>query len=195
MLVVEDDAIVRSWIRLALADTEFRVAGEAETAAIAIELVARRRPTILLVDQHLPDGLGTDLVKELRRRGVAAPAVLVTANAERGLNERAREAGAQGTVLKSADPGGLVSVLRIVVAGGEAYDPSHPRRPSGRGPLTPRERDVLRLAADGLTNRQIADELGIGRESVKTLLERAFVKLGAANRTEAVSSAIKLGVL
>ena len=94
MLVVEDDAIVRTWLRLALADSEFELAGEAGSAAEAVELIARRRPALLLVDYRLPDGVGTELVRQLRRSGLVAHAVVVTANAERGLNETAREAGA-----------------------------------------------------------------------------------------------------
>lgn len=195
MVVVEDDAIVRTWLRLALEGSEFELAGEASNSAEALELVARRRPALLLVDYRLPDGVGTDLVRQLRRDGVGAHVVVVTANVERGLNESAREAGAQGTIQKSGDRDHLLSVLRRVVAGETVFDSRHPSRPAGSGPLTPRERDVLAAAAGGSTNREIAAELGIGRETVKTLLERAYVKLGAANRTEAVSEALRRGVL
>lgn len=195
VLVVDDDEIVRSWLRLALADSEFQLAGEAGSGAEAIDLVGRRRPELILVDYRLPDGTGTELVRRLRRDGVAAHIVLVTANAERGLNESAREAGAQATIRKTGDREILLSVLRRVVAGETVFDTRHPSRPPGSGPLTPRERDVLRAASAGSTNAQIAAQLGIGRETVKTLLERTYVKLGAANRTEAVSEALRRGVL
>jgi DNA-binding NarL/FixJ family response regulator len=195
VLVVDDDEIVRTWIRLALADSEFELAGEASTGAEALELVDRRRPALILVDYRLPDGVGTELVRSLRRAGVGAQVVLVTANAERGLNESAREAGAQATIRKTGDRETLLSVLRRVVAGETVFDTRHPMRPPGAGPLTPREREVLRTAAAGSTNSQIAAELGIGRETVKTLLERAYVKLGAVNRTEAVSEAMRRGLL
>jgi Response regulator containing CheY-like receiver domain and AraC-type DNA-binding domain len=69
VLVVDDDAIWRAWVRVALGGTEFRVAGEAGLAVDAIPLVERRRPDLLLVDQLLPDWTGTELVRELRRRG------------------------------------------------------------------------------------------------------------------------------
>jgi DNA-binding NarL/FixJ family response regulator len=195
VLVVEDDAIVRSWLRLALAGSEFELAGEASTGTEALELVERRRPALLLVDYRLPDGVGTELVRRLRRAGVGALVVLATANVERGLNESAREAGAQATIRKTGDRETLLDVLRRVVAGETVFDSRHPSRPPGGGPLTPREREVLAVAAAGATNRAIAAELGIGRETVKTLLERAYVKLGVANRTEAVSEAMRRGLL
>src|SRR5712691_12457853 len=70
VLLVEDDAMVRSWVRLSLRDSQLRLAGEASSVAEARELVGRRRPNLLLVDHRLPDGTGTDLVQRLRREGV-----------------------------------------------------------------------------------------------------------------------------
>jgi DNA-binding NarL/FixJ family response regulator len=195
VLLVEDDAIVRTWFRLALAGSEFQLVGEATTAAEALALVELRRPALLVVDYRLPDGVGTELVRRLRRAGLAAHVVLVTANPVRGLNESAREAGVQATMRKSGDPEALLGVLRRVIAGEDVFDSGHPSRPPGRGPLTPRERQALERAATGATNREIARELGVGHETVKTLLERAYVKLGVANRTEAVSEAMRRGLL
>src|SRR5436309_15259306 len=87
VLLVEDDSIVRAWVSLSLRDSEFRVAGEATTAAEGITLAERRRPSLFLVDYHLPDRLGTELVRELRVHGFTAPALLITAHTEQGLNE------------------------------------------------------------------------------------------------------------
>jgi DNA-binding response OmpR family regulator len=75
ILLVEDDAMVRGWVRLSLRNSEFRIAGEACDAAAAVELCTRRAPDLLLVDYRLPDTVGTELVRDLRRQGVAAPAV------------------------------------------------------------------------------------------------------------------------
>lgn len=194
VLLVEDDAMVRAWLRLALRDSEFRVAGEASTVATARELVARRHPDVLLVDQRLPDRTGTELVKELRRGGVETAAVMMTANPERGFNEAAREAGAQGTVLKGG-PDELLAALRRVLAGSVCLDPRHPRRPPGESPLSAREREVLTHVARGATNREIAERLEIGDETVKTLLARAFGKLGARRRAEAIAEAHARGIL
>jgi DNA-binding NarL/FixJ family response regulator len=195
VLVVEDDAMVRDWIRLALEGSEFRVAGTAFSAAEARELAARRRPDLLLVDYRLPDGVGTELVRDLRHEGVAAPAVIMTANTERGFNEAAREAGAQGSVLKTGRVEELLGALRTVQAGGHSFDARHPKRAPGRGALSPREREVLSLVASGATNREIAETLGVGAETVKTLLARIFAKLGVRRRAEAVSEAHSRGLL
>ncbi len=195
VLVVEDDAMVRGWVELALARTEFRLAGTALTAAGALELAQRRHPDLLLVDYRLPDRAGTELVRELRRQGVQTPAVLMTANLERGFNELAREAGAQGSVLKTGKVQELLETLRMVLRGEPAFDGRHPRRAPGRAALSPREREVLSLVAGGSTNREIAAALGIGAETVKTLLERTFAKLGARRRAEAVSTAHELGLM
>jgi DNA-binding NarL/FixJ family response regulator len=195
VLIVEDDAMVRGWVRLSLRSSEFRVIGEAEDAVRAVELCERRVPGLLLVDYRLPDMLGTELVRELRREGLAAPAVLMTANNERGMNEAAREAGAQGTVLKTGSAEELLLALRLVSDGGDSFDGRHPKRPSGQSALSPRERQVLELVASGATNREIASTLGLGGETVKTLLARTFAKLGARKRAEAVSAAHARGLL
>jgi DNA-binding NarL/FixJ family response regulator len=193
VLLVEDDAIVRDWVRHALAGSEFRIAGEATEAASALALVARRRIDIVLVDQHLPDRLGTEVVRQLRLAGARTPAVLMTATSQRGLNETAREAGIQASVLKSSDPAKLLTALRSALLGEELFDAAHPRRARGEAPLAPREREVLVLVAAGRTNRQIALELGISEETVKTLLERAYAKLGVRRRAEAVLEARRRG--
>jgi DNA-binding NarL/FixJ family response regulator len=195
VLLVEDDAMVRGWVRLSLRNSEFRLAGEAEDAATATELCARRAPDLLLLDYRLPDMVGTELLRELRMQGVAAPAVLMTANGERGMNEAAREAGAQGTVLKTGRADELLLALRLVNDGSDSFDGRHPRRRSGEGALSPRERQVLELVAAGATNREVAAALGLSDETVKTLLGRTFAKLGVRRRAEAVSAAHARGLL
>ena len=195
VLVVEDDAMVRGWIRLSLKGSGFRVVGEASGAAEAVALAPRRAPDLLLVDYRLTDGVGTELVRTLRLQGVTAPAVLMTANHEPGFNEAAREAGAQGSVLKTGSSDELLAALGNARDGVLTFDQRHPSRSPGRGALTPREREVLRLVAAGRTNRQVADDLGIGAESVKTLVARTFLKLGVSRRAEAVAAAHRLGLL
>ncbi len=195
VLLVDDDSMVRSWVRLALDGTEFRVAGEAATAAEALELVERRRPDVILVDYQLRDGVGTELVRELRRRRSGVPTAVMTATAREGFDEAAREAGAQGTVLKTGHAEELLATLRAVRDGDQLFDGRHPRRPPGAVTLTPREREVMRLVARGSTNRQIAGALEVSEETVKTLAARAFAKLGTRRRAEAVSEAHKRGLI
>ena len=135
ILLVEDDAMVRGWVRLSLRSSEFRVVGEAEDAATAVDLCRRRAPDLLLVDYRLPDMVGTELLRQLRQDGVTAPAILMTANGERGMNEAAREAGAQGTVLKTGKSGELLLALRLILDGGDSFDGRHPRRAAGQGAI------------------------------------------------------------
>jgi DNA-binding NarL/FixJ family response regulator len=194
-LLVDDDSMVRSWVRLALDQTEFDIAAEAGTVEQAVELVERRRPDLLLLDYHLQGGFGTDLLRDLRRRGADVPAVVMTANPRQGFNEDAREAGAQGTVLKTGRAEELVETLRSVRAGEAAFDSRHPRRVPGRAALSPREREVLRMVAGGATNREVASELGVSDETIKTILARVFAKLGVRRRAEAVSEAHQLGLI
>jgi DNA-binding NarL/FixJ family response regulator len=194
VLVVEDDGMARAWLRLALEDSEFRLAGEAVDAAEALDLIERRRPAIVLVDYRLEDAVSTQLVREFRRRGFEGHVVVMTTCPADGLNESAREAGAQGTLLKTGQPEELLETLRRVAAGEESFDVRHPRR-SGLAPPSPREREVLRLIATGATNREAATALGVGVETVKTLLARTYGKLGTHRRAEAVSVAQRLGLL
>jgi DNA-binding NarL/FixJ family response regulator len=195
VLIVDDDAIVRNWVRSLLEGTEFYVAGEAASAAQARSLVPRRLPDLLLVDYRLPDARGTDVVRELRAQHDRMRALIMTANREPGLNESARSAGADGCVLKTGRADEIVEALRAVASHRTVFDERHPRRPPGRAPLSPREREVVRLVAEGLTNRQIAAELQVRPETVKTVLLRVFGKLGVSRRAEAVSVAKREGLL
>jgi two-component system, NarL family, nitrate/nitrite response regulator NarL len=119
----------------------------------------------------------------------------MTANAENGFNESVRDAAAQGTVLKTGSVETLLETLRRAATGTTSFDIRHPRRDARRAALSPREREAMRLVAAGATNPQIADQLGVGRETVKTLLSRAFAKLGTTRRAEAVSEAHRQGLL
>lgn len=195
LLLVEDDPMVRGWVRHSLAGSEFRIAGEATTLAEAEELCERRRPAFLLVDYRLRDGKGTELVRRLRGHGFGGCILMMTANPEPGLNEAAREAGAQGSILKAARADELVGVLRDLLRGELAFDRRHPARSPGAGALSPRERQVLALVAAGKTNREIARQLEVGDETVKTLVARILAKLGVKRRAQAVAAAHERGLL
>jgi DNA-binding NarL/FixJ family response regulator len=195
VLLIDDDSMVRSWVRLALEGTEFDVVGEAANAAEGTDLLERRKPDLLLVDYALGDLKGTELVRDLRRNGSELAAVIMTANPRPGLNEEARDAGAQGTLLKTGHVDELLSSLRTVCEGEFGFDSRHPRRALGRAALSPREREVLRLVAAGSTNREVAEALGVGQETVKTMIGRVFGKLGVHRRAEAVSEAHRMGLI
>lgn len=187
--VIDDDAIVRTWLRRVLEAKGFSVRLEAGTASEATQILPRSRTSVVLVDQRLPDRSGTELVHSLREADCLVPAIVMSATPIEGLNEAAREAGAQGTYLKTGRAVGLLAAIQRVLEGECSFDSGHPARPPGLCRLTPREREVLRRASDGATNREIAGELDVSSETVKTLLARSFLKLGARRRTEAVAVA------
>jgi DNA-binding NarL/FixJ family response regulator len=195
VLLVDDDAMARSWVRFCVRGSELRVAAEASSARETLDLASRRTVDVLLVDQRLPDRSGTELIRELRRGGVLVPAIVMSRSVERGLNEDARDCGAHGTLLKTGSAEELLGALRAVARGERAFDGRYPRRDAARAALSPREREILGLVASGRTNREISVALGVGDETVKTLLSRTFVKLGARRRAHAVAAAHERGLL
>jgi DNA-binding NarL/FixJ family response regulator len=190
VLLAGDRSALRGWVRLALAETELRVEGEAGTAEETEQLAGQLEPDVVLVE-----ATDLELVRDLHAAGISAPLLVISSVPARGFNENAREAGAQGTVLAVGSVGSLLEALRAVVRGEPSFDRGHPPRPPGRSSLSRRERDVLRLVGRGATNREIAGELEIGPETVKTLLARSFGKLGVGRRDEAVAAARALGLL
>jgi DNA-binding NarL/FixJ family response regulator len=192
VVLVGIDLLARGWIEAALRDSEFRLVGAAGSED-TVSVVADQKPDLLIVDAR--DEVAIALVRELRAAGVEVPALLMTVSPERGFNENARAAGAQGTLLKTGSIAELLAALRVVARGDESFDPRHPQRPSGQRELSPRERDVLRLVARGATNREIAGELSLGEETVKTLLARSCAKLGVHRRREAAIAARALRLL
>jgi DNA-binding NarL/FixJ family response regulator len=195
IFLIDDDAMARGWLRLSLRGSEFPVVREAASAAEALNLISQAEPGLLLVDHRLPDSGGIELIRELRDRGVTAPAILLATTSQPGLNEAAREAGAEGTLLKTGSASELLEALRAVETGRESFDSRHPRRPPVCSTLSPREREVLILVAEGATNSEIASVLGIGIETVKTLLRRTFAKLGVQRQVQAVWAARELGIV
>lgn len=194
--LVDGDAMARAWICTALEPTEFAVVLERpSTAGLTAALSARAHGCLLVLENRLAGETGLDAVRELRVRGCRAPALLMSATVQPGLNEAARAAGAQGTLLKTGEAAGLVAALRALAAGEPSFDRRHPPLSAGQTLLSAREREILRLVAQGATNEEIGARLGLSRESVKTLLSRAFRKLGVGSRTEAVSTAYRKGIL
>lgn len=134
VLVIDDDEIVRTWVRHSLDESEFYVLESAETAAEAERTLESSRPALLLVDYRLPDVDGIELVRRLRRRGVTTPAVLMTAATHAGLNHAAVEAGFQGAYVKSGRGEPLLEALRLARSGDPAFDHRNARPGSNGGP-------------------------------------------------------------
>jgi DNA-binding NarL/FixJ family response regulator len=200
VLVTDDHPVVRDGLRGAFTgEPDIEVVGEAASGVEALALVARHHPDVVLMDLRMPelDGVGA-----IRRLAVSHPAVrvlvLTTYDAETDVLP-AIEAGATGYLLKDAPVADLLAAVRAAARGESVLAPSVAGRVLGHlrgpGPLTRRELEVLRLVADGATNRAAARRLFSSEASVKTHLLNAYAKLGVNDRAAAVGEAYRRGLL
>lgn len=197
ILVAEDQALVQGALA-ALLETEadLQVVGRAADGDEALEQVTECDPDIVLTDIEMPRRTGLELAAELRRRGPRPRIIIVTTFARPGYLRRALEAGASGYLLKDSPAEALAAAVREVHAGGRAIDPQLAAEAWGEpDPLTERERQVLRLAGEGLSGASIAEQLHLSEGTVRNYLSEAIHKLGAANRIEAARLARRQGWL
>jgi DNA-binding NarL/FixJ family response regulator len=203
IVVVDDHPIVRQGLVATLDDeSDFEVVGAVSSAEEAIPVVGRQAPDVVLLDLELPGISGVEAIPRLREASPETRALVFTAydTDERVLS--AVRAGAGGYLLKGAAVTEIAAAIRAVAAGGTALAPSAAakladavRAPRGAGPLTAREREVLRLIAEGLPGKQIATALGISERTVKFHTASLIRKLGADNRAQAVALAAQRGLL
>ena len=203
VLVVDDHPVVTDGVRLLLrSDPTMAIAGSAHSGQEALRVVAELEPDVVLLDLRLPDMLGTEVITALRARAPEAKIVLFTAYADHAALPAALEAGVDGCLLKDSSTTDLATALHRVASGLIVIDPrlrnSAPSRMQEslyRAGLTRREYQVLRRVAVGRTNPEIAEDLGITRNTVKTYLQSAMGKLGARNRVEAIARASEAHLL
>jgi DNA-binding response OmpR family regulator/HPt (histidine-containing phosphotransfer) domain-containing protein len=187
VLVVDDDEIVRTWLRFALKESEFYVAADVANADEAQAAIADGRPALLLLDYRLPETNGIELLRELRGREVDIPAVLMTASTETGLNQTALSAGFQGAYVKSGRREPLLETLRLVVSGEPAFDHRNPRGDYAATALEPDDREVLDMITGGLTTQELAERTGVSAEEARAAFERASEKIQQRPRRRQVS--------
>jgi two-component system nitrate/nitrite response regulator NarL len=203
LLVVDDHPVVCEGVSLLVhSSTDIVVTGSARSAEEAVAVARQTRPDVVLLDLRLPDMLASEAVKLLRMAAPRAKIVIFTAYAGHKALKAAMEAGVDGCLLKDAADTDLVEAIRRVARGESVYDArlerdSMPgRAPKMPGPeLTRREYEVLRRVAIGETNPEIAEAIGLSRNTVKTYLQSALQKLGARNRVEAIARASEFGLL
>jgi DNA-binding NarL/FixJ family response regulator len=203
VLVADDHPIVFDGVTLVLQRTSWlQVAGHARTGAETITAAQRFRPDVVLLDLRLPDMLAPEVIGALLADEPTVKIVIFTAYPDHAALGPALAAGAHGAVVKDTERADLVDIIRRVVAG-ERVDNTGTgadnllllgRKLREHG-LTRREYEILRHVAMGQTNPEIADALGLTRNTVKTYLQRALEKLGARNRVEALARANQLGIL
>lgn len=177
-------------------EDDLDVVGTAADGHEALRLVVSLTPDVLLTDIEMPGLTGLDVASEIRRRGLRTRVVILTTFARSGYLRRALDAGAAGYLLKDAPSATLAESIRAVHAGRRAIDPELAADAwSEADPLTDREREVVRLAGEGLANAEIAGLLHLSEGTVRNYLSEAIGKLGVSNRTAAARLARERGWL
>jgi two-component system response regulator DesR len=197
ILLAEDQAMVLGALTALLEiERDFEVVAQARTGDDALDLAIRHDPDVVVTDIEMPGMTGLDLASELRSRGSTAHVVILTTFARPGYLRRALEVGAAGYLLKDAPSAQLADAIRRVAGGGRAIDPSLASEAwTDPDPLTDRERQVLRLAGEGLGGAEIARRLKLSEGTVRNYLSESIGKLGARNRVEAARLARQKGWL
>ncbi|MFK4087572.1 response regulator [Kribbella sp. NPDC020789] len=212
VLVCDDQALIRTGFATIIdAQPDLEVVGECGDGRAAVELAARLNPDVVVMDVRMPVLDGIEATRLLAGDGVEHPVkvlVVTTFNLDEYVYEALR-AGASGFLLKDAPPAQLLHGIRTVATGAALLAPEVTRqlvgkyaariRPAQRSPddspLTPRELDVLRLIAEGLSNTEIAAALVISQETVKTYVSRILAKLGLRDRVQIVVHAYRHGLV
>jgi DNA-binding NarL/FixJ family response regulator len=207
ILLVDDHEVLRDGLRALLEhETDLQVVGEAGTGAQAIEMTATLAPDLMVLDLGLPDMNGVDVIRAIRRHNVTLRIVVLSMYSRREFVVPAIEAGCDGYVPKSATHTSLLQAIRTVL-GGERY--LHPTAATVLisslkddqsevaqfVALSDREQDVIRLAAQGFTSREIGETLVISAKTVETYRQRAMEKLGIEHRPDLVKFAVRAGLL
>jgi DNA-binding NarL/FixJ family response regulator len=199
VVVADDHAIVRGGIAAVLREAPgVAVVGEAGDGQAAVDLYARHRPDVALVDLKMPVLDGVGVVEAVRGRWPDARLVILTTYDADDDVERALKAGAKAYLLKDVDPAELVACVRAVDQGRTWVSPSVAARLAElmtRVQITPREMAVLRELAAGRSNKEIAAALGIAEGTAKIHTARVFEKLRVSSRTEALAVALQRGLL
>ncbi len=202
ILIVEDQRIVREGLRAVLEDEgEIAIVGEAANGQEAIDLFARLKPDVVLMDLQMPIVDGPEATRRIRELAPDAHILVLTTYATDEFIFKALRAGARGYLLKDASVDELMAAIRTVHAGQTLLAPAVAARlvigvsSGGPEPLTPRELEVLRLMGQGRSNAEIADMLAIAPRTAKVHVQNILSKLGATNRTEAVSIAVRQNLI
>jgi DNA-binding NarL/FixJ family response regulator len=207
ILIVDDHPVVRDGLVAILAtQPDFRIVGEAASGSEALSLFEQYQPDVILLDLEMPDMDGVTVIRQIREKQLKARIVVFTAfdTDERILS--AVQAGAKGYLLKGVPRSDLFKAIRVVHQGGSLLQPVVASRllkqisatddePELPEELTARESQVLTLLAQGNQNKEIALELSISERTVKFHISSILSKLGAGNRTEAVSIAVQKGLI
>lgn len=201
MALVDDHAVVRGALKALLEGQEdLEVVGEAGDIASGREVVAAKKPRVLVLDVNLPDGLAVDSIEELREDSPETAIVLLTMERDLTLVNRALDAGASGYLFKDSAHLELIEAVRAVAAGERHLAPAvaaglKSESTAEKPTLSPRETDVLKLMALGHTNREIGEQLSLSVRTVETHRAHIQQKLGLSSRPELTRYALSHGLI
>ena len=199
VVIIDDHVVVRAGLRYIIeANPELEFAGEFGGGVGAVDFVAEKSPDVVLLDVRMPDRGGIDVLKDLLAADPRRKVVMLTTSDVEEDVFRAIEEGAFGYVMKESPIEVISAAIRSAHAG-EVFMTDEVRRiyetRKGSKGLSSREAEALQLAAKGAGNKEIANQMGLSENSVKMFMKRAFFKLGASSRAEAVQLAIRRGLI
>ncbi|MCC6792606.1 MAG: response regulator transcription factor [Thermomicrobiales bacterium] len=208
VLLVDDHPVVVEGLRKVLATAgDLSIAGEAHDAAGAIEMAKNLKPDVILLDLRMPGATGIQAVRRMREMDSRSAVIILTSYGDQAYVRQALEAGADGYLLKSTPPEQLITAIRNAVRGRRQLSPElldnvlgdfaglareQTRRDAD---LSDDDREILRRAGEGATNREIGVSLGRSEIAIKKRLQVIFAKLGAVDRAHAVAEAIRRGLI
>ena len=205
VFLLDDHEVVRAGLAQLLESSgDIEVVGDAATAASALARIPALRPDVAVLDARLPDGSGIEVSRLIRSTHPEIKSIILTSYEDDEALFASIMAGAAGYVLKQITGQDLIAAVRHVADGGSLLDPSvtakvmerlregEPGEPEELKQLTPQERRILELVAEGLTNRQIGERLFLAEKTVKNYMSNVLAKLGLERRTQAAVFASKL---
>ena len=199
ILIADDHAVVRMGLAsLFSAKADFEVVGQAKNGEVAVREARRLSPDVVVMDLMMPGMDGTEATRALRTATPTAKIIILTSYTTSNDIARALEAGAQGAIMKSAENTELVAAIRKVAAGERYISPEIQSLMDSDPPiagLTGRQTEILQSLSLGLTNKDIAQQLGISIRSVEDHVNHILERIGAANRAEAVGIALRKHLL
>jgi len=199
LVLIDDHEALRGGLEVMLNNAGLDVVGAAGNIAAGLDLVDHARPDVAIVDIRMPDGSGIELTRQLLERQPDLAVVLYTGDADAELLYEGLDSGARGYVLKAGSMEELLGAIRQVASGGSYVDPRLDRillspRATARVPqLSPREREIMNLMAEGLTAEQIGAQITVSVETVRTHVRNVIRKLQARNRVHAIAIALERG--
>jgi DNA-binding NarL/FixJ family response regulator len=199
LVLIDDHEALRGGLEVLLTSAGMEVVGAAGNMAAGLDLVDHADPDVALVDIRLPDGDGITLTRQLLERRPELAIVLYTGDADAELLYEGLDSGARGYALKAGSMEELLAAIKQVAAGGSYVDPRLDRillspRATARVPqLSPREREIMHLMAEGHTAEQISSQVTVSVETVRTHVRNVIRKLQARNRVHAIAIALERG--